>query len=811
MADVDPEVTTATAHHRKTRTRKSQSWDINYKPTIYAPLLPLPPDWTFLSDKKKAATFQLLARDSSDPYFDETPGNDRVFVRVDNSAYSFGNDNDDSNSIFADAPDDEDVEDDVGQPSGPSGTTSEIKNTGGGSAFYQNPKFKLEHLPRDVKAYDASRVQVNEAKNDDAHERSIYSVALKSVGVKVQRAVDLEVAALLDDGDLSRFGSDVEDLEEDFIVQANCPEEGVDLDADEQFDLVQEDEVTHEVVDNEFVSFGDRGNVIGEIKQQVEEAGNGSVSDKPRARRPLDDQFDLVRLFSFSYCFVIFFWMVAMSLLSLNLLELECQEYGTESDNEYDGYIAEEKETLAEKLKHVLKDKVADDWELDGGYKVLADILHATETPQSKELLDSAADVIRHCVEYGEKYENENEDEEVVIVQESSDEAEGWDCETIVSTLECEKRLAGTVSGALEIARKKRLAEAVITLRGKEKLHVDFLPRGRKASTEKVKDVSGLKSEQQKRKQQGQESKEEKKERKAAVKEERREARQAKKEMKGLYSCEAQNAQKVAAISGPSSIRLIKVERAVNERWSKSMKKDETANEGVKGGLLSLLSVTASICSRARAASFCSFSLAALSFLISLKNEDIQLQLNSIRRLSTIARALGEERTRKELIPFLSENNDDDHEVLLAMAEELGRLAAREWFTARVFSCGLFHIAYSSAPEALKTELRTIYRQLCQDDMPLVRRSAATNLGKFAATVEAAHLKVEIMSIFEELTNDDQDSVRLLTVEGCGALRKLLEPQDCVAHILPVIVNFSQVKISYCWHSFFVSALPGGY
>lgn len=55
-----------------------------------------------------------------------------------------------------------------------------------------------------------------------------------------------------------------------------------------------------------------------------------------------------------------------------------------------------------------------------------------------------------------------------------------------------------------------------------------------------------------------------------------------------------------------------------------------------------------------------------------LKNDDIQLRLNSIRRLSTIARALGEDRTRRELIPFLSENNDDDDEVLLAMADELG-------------------------------------------------------------------------------------------------------------------------------------------
>ncbi|CAK8537466.1 unnamed protein product [Lathyrus sativus] len=55
-----------------------------------------------------------------------------------------------------------------------------------------------------------------------------------------------------------------------------------------------------------------------------------------------------------------------------------------------------------------------------------------------------------------------------------------------------------------------------------------------------------------------------------------------------------------------------------------------------------------------------------------LKNDDIQLLLNSIRRLSMIARALGEERTRRELIPFLTKNNDDEDEVLLAMAEELG-------------------------------------------------------------------------------------------------------------------------------------------
>lgn len=140
-------------------------------------------------DKKKSATFQLIARDSSDPIYDDSPGNDRVFVRIDNNPVSVfagsgeyeDEDEGDSDSIFADAPEDNndnEADDRVfGTPAaGPSRRPlpenvrkeilelgfpddgynylkhlREIKNTGGGSAYYQNPKAKLEELPRDVK------------------------------------------------------------------------------------------------------------------------------------------------------------------------------------------------------------------------------------------------------------------------------------------------------------------------------------------------------------------------------------------------------------------------------------------------------------------------------------------------------------------------------------------------------------------------------------------------------------------------------------------------------------------------------------
>lgn len=535
-------------------------------------------------DKKKSATFQLLARDSSDPNYQDSPGHDRVFIRVDNNPYSVDgvfheSDDlsgpshyaDDPDSIFADAPDDDNdgEEDDrvFGKQSSSQlliGATTaaaavplsdhvrreilelgfpddgynylthlrEIKNTGGGSAFYHNSKAKLDQLPLDVKAYDASRVHIGDVKRDP-DEKALYSVAEKTVGVRLQKAVDPEVAALLDSSD-SVFGSDVEDLEEDFVIQANIHEEGKDdfigkkltkEDVDESYtqdpqeDLVEF--VGHDEIRNQFVGAGD--DII--------------ISEEPRVHRLLDEQFD----------------------------QLERMEYGTESDDDYGGSVAEDYESLADKLNHALKDHATDDLELDEKYRVPADLLRDKEGLKDSGSLDSSADVIRRCVEYAEKYENEDPNEDVVVLEESSDESGGWDCETIVSTYSNLDNHPGKIE-APEITRKKKLVETVsgplnatnhvIPLRGKEKLPVDFLPRGKIPSTEKAKDVSSLRTEQQKRKKIGQEEKKEKKERKAAVKEERREARRVKKETKEMYKSETQRAQRVAAISGPSSIHL---------------------------------------------------------------------------------------------------------------------------------------------------------------------------------------------------------------------------------------------------------------
>ncbi|KAI8387590.1 TPD3 [Nakaseomyces glabratus] len=172
-----------------------------------------------------------------------------------------------------------------------------------------------------------------------------------------------------------------------------------------------------------------------------------------------------------------------------------------------------------------------------------------------------------------------------------------------------------------------------------------------------------------------------------------------------------------------------------------------------------------------------------------LKHDDIANRVEAMKKLDTIAIALGPERTREELIPFLTEvAQDDEDEVFAVLAEELGkfvplvggsqyinvlfptleilaateetlvrekalaslnkvvkdmtieqllhdyvplldRLANADWFSSKVSACGLFKVVISRVKDdTLRKNLLALYSQLIQDDTPMVRRAAARNL-----------------------------------------------------------------------------------
>lgn len=164
-------------------------------------------------------------------------------------------------------------------------------------------------------------MQISES-HGEPEENSLYSVASKTTSVRVQKAVDPEVAALLDDSDVSRLGSDVEDLEEDFVLQANLLED----DDEEKNRICNKTSFPEESLVNRNpnsahalqVSAHSRDTDDYEPFHGVTDGvpGVDCVGEKPRPRRLLDEQFDLVSfpIHNILFCVSILWSSVAFSL-----------------------------------------------------------------------------------------------------------------------------------------------------------------------------------------------------------------------------------------------------------------------------------------------------------------------------------------------------------------------------------------------------------------------------------------------------------------------------------------------------------------
>lgn len=291
-------------------------------------------------------------------------------------------------------------------------------------------------------------------------------------------------------------------------------------------------------------------------------------------------------------------------------------------------------------------------------------------------------------------------------------------------------------------------------------------------------------------------------------------------------------------------------------------------------------------------------SMPTIELLITqLQCDSTEARVDAMRRLNTVANAIGTEDTLQHLLPFLASNvamdEEEEDEILLTLADQLGqfvpqlipgyralpilpilerlaaveetvvrekavesiqkivpmlltptaarsgskeekqdieginaaasaapalllamakRLSGADWFTAKVSAAGILPFVYDfynnsrianakggansnemNSPEEAKRELRLLYKELSEDDTPMVKRSAAKNLGKFVESVanlsgdtssRHKHRAVpdalrniiikEMVPIFNTLTSDEQDSVRLLAVVTATSVGKAL-------------------------------------
>ena len=62
-----------------------------------------------------------------------------------------------------------------------------------------------------------------------------------------------------------------------------------------------------------------------------------------------------------------------------------------------------------------------------------------------------------------------------------------------------------------------------------------------------------------------------------------------------------------------------------------------------------------------------------------LKSDDDAARLRSVQALVRIGNALGPDRTRNELIPFVTESCDDSDDILKALAESISKLILKSF------------------------------------------------------------------------------------------------------------------------------------
>ncbi|KAJ1418998.1 protein phosphatase 2, partial [Ochromonadaceae sp. CCMP2298] len=236
-----------------------------------------------------------------------------------------------------------------------------------------------------------------------------------------------------------------------------------------------------------------------------------------------------------------------------------------------------------------------------------------------------------------------------------------------------------------------------------------------------------------------------------------------------------------------------------------------------------------------------------------LKHDDVQLRTNASRNITKIARALGPERTRDELIPFLTECVDDEDEVIIVIAEELGnlcnyvggtahvfsllaplemlicgeesavrtqgikaverivesmsdehvcghfyvfliKLVNKDWFTARASAAALLHMGFGRLTEQMQEEVFAMFLRLCKDETPLVRKVAAQNLEHWTKLVKTASMMTEIISMFKAFTHDDQDSIRIQVVPITIAVSTFVTAEVKQADILPAVLEVARDK-----------------
>lgn len=246
-----------------------------------------------------------------------------------------------------------------------------------------------------------------------------------------------------------------------------------------------------------------------------------------------------------------------------------------------------------------------------------------------------------------------------------------------------------------------------------------------------------------------------------------------------------------------------------------------------------------------------------------LKHDDVQQRVNAFSNLERIASALGHERTRDELVPFISDSIEDEDAVISVIADKLGgltaflggaenvhvlirplellvcgeesqirdralksaedivsrmneeqivrhfmpliqKLSAKDWYTARSGAASLISLIFGRVSDRARTDLQEILGKLSSDDTAAVRKAVAKSLPSIVR-VASPQVRMEMLELLKVLAKDEQDSIRIQIIPASAVFASSLTLEQKANNIVTTIVSLAsdrawRVRWSLCHH-----------
>lgn len=141
----------------------------------------------------------------------------------------------------------------------------------------------------------------------------------------------------------------------------------------------------------------------------------------------------------------------------------------------------------------------------------------------------------------------------------------------------------------------------------------------------------------------------------------------------------------------------------------------------------------------------------------------------------------------REIIKTLSDDVIYNHILPI-----IYNINSQENFTGKVSACYMIRMVYPKAGKD-KEKLRNIYFKLCDEDLPLIKRSAVKEFGHLCMVMEKEVVNPDMINYFKKFMNES-DSIRVLLLSSLLQLVKLFQNTDLQRINVQVVVAASDDK-----------------